>query len=282
MRDPIRLSLQVVLYVFLYVAVAFVFGPLLAWLGGYLVGVTVTGLAAALVTNALSLRIYEGIRLAAMGLAWTRLSARHLALGLAGGLASVVLALGLPLLAGLAHFRPASDSPGSFGAFLFASILLFFGAAGEEILFRGFAFQILLRAFGPWTTILPVGVLFALLHAANPNSTWLGIANTAGFGILFGYAFLRSRDLWLPIGLHYGWNFTLPLFGAEVSGIRIGVTGYELEWSAPPLWSGGGYGPEGGLFASLVLVLLAVLLWKAPVEPAENRLCVPGSPQPPS
>jgi membrane protease YdiL (CAAX protease family) len=280
MRDPVRLSLQVGLYIFLYFATAFVFGPLLVWIGGYLLGVTLAGLAGALLTNTLTLRIYEGIRLPDIGLRWGGTAAWNLGLGLVGGIASAVLVLGVPVLTGLAHFRPAPDNPPSMGTFLFTSLMLFFGAAGEEILFRGFAFQILLRAFGPWTTILPVGVVFALLHAANPNSTWLGLVNTAGFGILFGYAFLRSCDLWLPIGLHYGWNFTLPLFGAEVSGIRIGVTGYELEWKAAELWSGGRYGPEGGLLASAVLLLLAVYIRKVPVQPAENRLCAPGSPQP--
>ena len=57
-------------------------------------------------------------------------------------------------------------------------------------------------------------MLFALLHSSNPNATWLGTANTAGFGILFGYAYLRSRDLWLPIGLHFGLElYTAPLRG---------------------------------------------------------------------
>jgi membrane protease YdiL (CAAX protease family) len=88
--------------------------------------------------------------------------------------------------------------------------MLLAGAAGEEILFRGYGFQMLIRTLGPAGAVLPVGVLFALLHAGNPHATWLGLTNTAGFGILFGYAFLRSRDLWLPIGLHFGWNLTLP------------------------------------------------------------------------
>ena len=78
-------------------------------------------------------------------------------------------------------------------------VMLTFGAAGEEVLFRGYGFQVLLRTIGPYATILPVGVLFGALHAANPNVDKLGLINTAGFGVLFGYAFLRSRDLWLPV-----------------------------------------------------------------------------------
>jgi membrane protease YdiL (CAAX protease family) len=118
----------------------------------------------------------------------------------------------------------------------------------------------------------------------------LSTAITAGFGILFGYAYLRSRDLWLPIGLHFGWNFTLPLFGVNISGLRIRVTGYELSWTAGKLWSGGEYGPEASILTAGVLILLAAYLWKAPVRrqsspltnpPAENAVCEP-SPLSPS
>jgi hypothetical protein len=169
--------------------------------------------------------------------------------------------------------------------------LLLFGSAGEELLFRGFGFQVLLRALGGWTTIVPVGVIFAVLHGGNPNASWLGLANTAGFGILFGYAVLRSHDIWLPIGLHFGWNFTLPLFGVNVSGLTIRLTGFTMRWSAGAIWSGGKYGPEASILTSAVMFLLFAYLWKAPIRrqpsvlldpPASDVTCVPGPPLSPS
>ena len=142
-------------------------------------------------------------------------------------------------------------------------------------------------AVGPFATILPVGVVFALLHGGNPHATWFAIANTAGFGILFGYAYWRSRDLWLPIGLHFGWNLVLPLFGVNLSGLTMKVTGYAMAWSAGRLWSGGDYGPEASVLTSAALVALSVYLWKAPVRrqtspfdapPVEEILCEPSRP----
>ena len=135
--------------------------------------------------------------------------------------------------------------------------------------------------------IVPVGIVFAALHAMNPNATWLGLANTAGFGILFGYAYWRSRDLWVPIGLHFGWNFTLPLFGLNVSGIKMGMTGFTLEWTAGRLWSGGEYGPEASVLTSAVMFLLLLFLWKAAIcrqpspmldPPPETAICEPRPP----
>ena len=53
------------------------------------------------------------------------------------------------------------------------------------------------------------------------------------FGVLFGYAYLRTSALWLPIGLHFGWNVVLPLFGANLSGFTMGVTGYSSAGKPP-------------------------------------------------
>ena len=133
------------------------------------------------------------------------------------------------------------------------------------MLFRGYGFQVLLAALGPFATILPVSVLFALAHSANLNVSPLALCNTFLWGVLLGCAFVRSGDLWLPIGLHLGWNWALPMFGVNLSGFTMRVTGYAMHWKVGPIWSGGDYGPESGVLTSGVLVLLAIYLWKAPV-----------------
>jgi hypothetical protein len=265
-KDPLRLGIHVVVYVALYFATAFVFSGLLVWLGGYLTGVTGTGLLSAIFANWLALRIYENRHVVEIGLWLNRRSAENLAWGLAGGAGSAALVLAPALLAGAAHFTPTPADQPTVGTIIFVSILLLAGSAGEEIFFRGYGFQELLATVGPWATVIPVGVIFALLHGSNPGATWFSTANTAGFGILFGYAYLRSRDLWLPIGLHFGWNFTLPLFGVNVSGLRMKVTGYEMSWTAGSLWSGGEYGPEASILTSAVLIALFIYLRKAPIR----------------
>jgi len=189
------------------------------------------------------------------------------------GAAALVLAP--PLAVGASHLVPAANYQPSIGNFLFVVALLAGGALGEELMVHGYAFQILLRALGAWGTILPVGVFFALLHGSNPASSRLSTSITAGFGIIFGFAYLRSRDLWLPIGLHFGWNFTLPLFGVNISGLRIRVTGYELAWTAGPLWSGGEYGPEASILSLAVLFVLFAYVWMAPVRRQTSRITDP-------
>lgn len=285
-RDPLQIAVALAVYVSFYLAADLILSRTLPWVGGAFAGGFVTVLASALFANWLALRIYENLGLGAIGLRTNHNSLQNLGFGILGGAGGACLVLAPALVLGAAHLAAVPDPPAP-GTLSFVSLGLAAGSSGEEILFRGYGFQLLMASAGPFASIVPVGVIFALLHTGNPNATWLGIANTAGFGILFGYAFYRSRDLWLPIGLHFGWNFTLPLFGVNVSGLRMEVTGHQMVWTAGSLWSGGEYGPEASLLTSGALALLFLYVWKAPfrrqVSPltdpsAEGPLCEPSPP----
>ena len=286
-RKVSRIAIQVGLFVFAYFFLAgFFCGPLFRWIGGEFAGPTTAVLVSAVFASWLCLRAFEDIPVVALGLWWNRASADNLAAGLAGGIGSACLVLAPPLVLGVAHIE--RTGPFDWGGMAFTTVFLVVGAIGEEMLCRGYAFQVLMSRLGPFATVLPTGVLFGLLHARNPHATWFGVANTAGFGMLFGYAYVRSRDLWLPIGLHFGWNFALPLFGANLSGIKIinEVTGHRMVWTAGELWSGGEYGPEASVLTSAVLLAVLVYLWKVPirrqhspiVDPPEETACAPSPP----
>jgi membrane protease YdiL (CAAX protease family) len=289
-RDPLQIAIRVGVYVLLWFITLQVFGGLFSWFENPILAAAGSTLVVGVFANWLTLRIFEQLHVVDAGLWLNRNSAENFATGLAGGIGSAALVLGPPLLAGAAHLKPAPEYSFSIGSLIFVTILLIGGAIGEELLIRGYAFQLLLREVGPWATIIPFAAIFALLHWSNPASSWLSTTITAGFGALFGYAWLRSRDLWLPIGLHFGWNFTLPFFGVNISGLRIRMTGYELSWTAGKLWSGGDYGPEASVLTLGVLVLLFVYLWKAPicrqyspiVDRVESAECEPSPPPLPS
>jgi hypothetical protein len=290
-RDPLRLALRVAVFVVVFYCLQrYLVGPLLSWalLDAY--GPLAAEMVSAVFATWLAMRIYEDIPIFSVGLWWNAASLQNLKLGLLGGVGAAALAMAPPLVTGAAHIS-AVRAPDYLVMFP-AALGILIGSAGEELIFRGYAFQILMAACGPWATIIPIGLLFGLLHGGNPGAGALSFINTAAFGVLFGYAFLRSRDLWLPIGLHFGWNLTLPLFGANLSGITIfrEITGHELVWRAGALWSGGEYGPEASILTSAALVPLFVYLWKAPVRrqsspltdpPGESPICDP-SPRLPS
>ena len=255
------LALRIGLFLFLGFAGAQVFPWLFLSLGGYFVGAALGVFAAAATANAIVARIYERGALSSIGLAWGPHSARQLGMGVGLGAGAAVTALGVPILLLQASFAPAPESPFRWGSLMLVAIVLLFGAFGEEMLFHGYAFQVLLRRFGPYQTILPFAGLFGVMHMGNPNASALGIANTVLWGLLFGVAYLRSGALWLPIGMHYGWNVVLPLFGVNLSGFTMTVTGYRLAWSGGPLWSGGDYGPEASLLTTVVVAGTLALLY---------------------
>jgi membrane protease YdiL (CAAX protease family) len=248
----------------------FVFPIIIAFLGAPVFVISTLGtFAAAAVANTLALRIYERGNLADIGLGWTAASRRNLSLGVLGGIGAGLAIVVIPLVLRVADLEPVSNEPFRWPSLLFVSILLLFGAVGEEMLFRGYGFQVLVKGIGPFETILPVAVLFGLAHSQNLNFGPLALFNTILWGVIFGYAFLRSGDLWLPIGLHFGWNWTLPLLGVNLSGFTMDLTGYTMHWKIGPRWSGGAYGPEGGLLTSAVVVAMFFYIGKAPIQHQE-------------
>jgi len=284
LRDRLRPIFGAVVCAVLFFAFAWLLGPPIRFFGGAMAALTVTPLIAALVSGALCMAIFDSGSLADLGLRLHPGALRNLVSGIiAASLGAALTALPAVWL-GCARFVTASvpTAPGgdiATPAAPLVPLLLFCGAAGEEIAFRGFPLQYLMRGYGAWPGILGIGVLFGLVHLGNPGVTPLAALNTAGFGILFGAALLRTRSLWLPIGMHFGWNVTLPFLGVPLSGLTIKVTGHRLIWNAGELWSGGSYGPEAGLPATAVLLVLLVLVWLLPLPPGRASLLeAPDSP----
>lgn len=264
--DPFRPLLGAGLFAFGYYVLLNLIATVAQFLGRNMVAQTVSPLLAASLLGGLAMAIFESRGLTDLGLHWRNEAKRNLLVGTAIGAGGAAILILAPVVAGVAHFNSVPDAGFSPLTAVFTLALLFCGAAGEEIAFRGFPLQFLMRGYGAWVAIIGIGILFGLLHGFNPGSTPLSMANTAGFGILFGIALWRSHDLWLPIGLHFGWNATLPFLGVDLSGFTIQVVGYRVVWNAGALWSGGSYGPEASILASLVLLIMFVVVWKVPVR----------------
>ena len=232
---------------------------------GVFIGATLGAFAGGSLATVLALRIYQFGALTDIGLAWHHAAGRHFLIGILLGAGAAVFVVGFPWLIDKAYFVPAPEYPFSLPGVMLVGIVLLFGALGEELIFRGYPFQMLAGKYGTFQILLPAGVLFAAAHASNLNSSPLSLFNTFLWGVLLGYSLLRSGDLWLPTAIHFGWNVTLPLFGVNLSGFRIGLTGHSLEWRASELWSGGNYGPEASVLTLLAVIALFFALHKVPL-----------------
>lgn len=140
-----------------------------------------------------------------------------------------------------------------------ASSLL--AGVAEEAIFRGAVYRLFEEGFGTFVAIVFSGALFGLIHAANRGATLESTAAIAlEAGILLAAAYLVTRSLWLPIGLHFGWNFTEGgIFGAAVSGGQSqGLVNATL--GGPQLLTGGTFGPEASVAAVGVCLVAAIVM----------------------
>jgi membrane protease YdiL (CAAX protease family) len=151
------------------------------------------------------------------------------------------------------------------GVQTFLVSLVFFAVAAmnEELLFRGYPFQALMRGIGFVPAAVVTGFLFGAAHLNNPNANVFGFINTVLVAWLFCFAYWRTRSLWLPFGIHFSWNFAqTTIYGFPTSGVHFSqyeltrLTQFGSEWV-----TGGAYGPEGGALATLVIVLCGVYVY---------------------
>lgn len=130
-------------------------------------------------------------------------------------------------------------------------------AVGEEMIFRGIIFRQIDERWNTWTALIVSALLFGFIHLPNNGATWwssLAIAIEAG--LMLGAAYKWSGSLWLPIGIHWAWNFTQGnVFGASVSGNVAGGSLLEMQVNGPDIITGGDFGPE----ASIVAVTLGII-----------------------
>jgi hypothetical protein len=128
-------------------------------------------------------------------------------------------------------------------------------ALSEEVVFRGVPLVLLAAVLGRGTAIVAIAIPFALAHLFNPNLTPLGVGNIALAGVFLGLAFYAPGGLWTAWGAHLGWNGLLACLDTPVSGVPFDIPALDYRPGEPTWLTGGAFGPEGGLAATLALTL---------------------------
>lgn len=215
----------------------------------------------------LCVRLFEGLPWRSLGLTLHKGWVRDLIAGSAIGIGALALAVGIATAAGGLHFSIAgSNMLGAVGKSLVGSaVLLLVAALAEEAMFRGYPLQTLSRAHLVWLGILLTSLPFGFVHLGNPNVVpGVTFANTAFAGVWLAAAYLRTRSLWFPLGVHWGWNFALGwIFGLPISGLRIVSNPILIGQDAGPAWlTGGNYGIEGGVACTIALVVSTLFIWR--------------------
>lgn len=213
----------------------------------------------------------EGGSLKSLGLGLDRRWALELVLGLLAGGALIILAASL--LRALGGFTWVSNPLANARTLLGGCWVFLFVAINEEATFRGYPFQRLVEGLGPWGAQAIFAGFFALVHWGNSGIRDANLPlkavttiNIALAAILLGLAFLRTRSLALPIGIHWAWNWTQGnLLGFPVSGTGDPIAPFKPLLTARPHWlTGGAVGLEGSVACTLVCLgfILVLFFWR--------------------
>lgn len=202
-------------------------------------------------------RLLEQRPLGSVGLAFHGRWKNELGLGLIAGGGMIVAVACLERLLGVVEFSLSSAPPGQVVfAGVFLLVLLTVAAIDEELVFRGYPFQRLVDSGGPIAAVAAISALFGVTHLANPFHTWISMVNTILVGVLLAVCYLRTRALWLPIGIHFAWNFLQGyVLGFPVSGLPLPEPILAPRIHGPAWLTGGAYGPESSILTLGVILV---------------------------
>jgi len=174
---------------------------------------------------------------------------------------AVLLTIGFVLLYALGMMEILRVNMDSY---LFIGFFLFFlvQSSFEEFAMRSFLLPTVAHRSSIWVGIIISALVFSLLHFDNQNINPLSLINILLAGVLLGILFVSTGQIWAPIGLHAGWNFLQGTFyGYEVSGIDV-YSYIDSREVGPDLWTGGAFGFEGSILATVLLSMLSIYYWK--------------------
>ena len=208
----------------------------------------------------------EGRPAASLCFRLDRGAVRGVVVGLALGVLLGLLAVALIAASGAVRWRAEG---GDLGEWLLAGMaslwMLALPAAAEEAMLRGYPLQALAEVWGAGWALVVTSIVFALLHLPNPGVGWVGLANITGAGLFLGALFLRTGSLWWASGAHLGWNWSHAfLADLSVSGLElVDAPLVEPVLSGPAWLSGGGFGPEGSVLATVAVFAAAAWTWRS-------------------
>ena len=228
-------------------------------------------------------KLLEGLPFRALGGWFTPGWLKHLLLGAAVGAITIGAAsLFAGALGGLSFTFDTANTSKAVGESLVVSLAIFaLAAAFEEALFRGYVLQTLNRAGLGWLAIGLTSAFFGLGHLANPAANLISTTNTVLAGIWFGLAYLKTRDLWFPFGIHLMWNWMQgSILGIEVSGLtEISTAPLFNEIDRGPAWlTGEHYGIEASIACTIAILISIVTIYFLPgVGPDKELLAMTSS-----
>ncbi|MCL5103216.1 MAG: CPBP family intramembrane metalloprotease [Armatimonadetes bacterium] len=201
--------------------------------------------------------------LSVLGLHYNAATAAYITYGAGTALGCVTLVFLLGLLAGRIRVRRSRitrNRCAHMPAFVEGLTAFFTAAVFEELIFRGYVFYELQRAFGGPAAIVSSSIIFSSAHYIKHQRTpAIFTLNAFLFGILAAICRYQTGTLWLPIGLHFGWNVVSgPIYGLPYSGRSYDHGVVSSDVSGPVWLTGGPYSLDAGVLGTVALIVAAL------------------------
>lgn len=207
-------------------------------------------------------KIFDKKKVSGMGLTNLKEGYKEFISGLLFGTIAISIVAIILLLMGNVRLVNSLSKPQLSVALLEGLILFIFVGFGEEILGRAYIMSVLKQTRNKWLVLIISSVIFAILHLGNNGISILAFINLFLVGLLFGYMFMKSKNIWMPIGYHITWNyFQGYIWGFQVSGITTSGL-YKIENINNNIINGGLFGPEGGLIVTIVTCIAFYIVYK--------------------
>lgn len=195
-----------------------------------------------------------------MGITSINKGRKELFIGLLMGAFSITFVCILLLLFGDVKLVKPISEPNISLSLILGLISFIFVGFGEEIFGRAYIMSVLKQTKNKWVVLFVSSVIFAAMHLMNNSIGLLPMINLFLAGVLLGYMFMKTQNIWMSIGFHITWNYFqgyvcgFQVSGNEVSGI------YQIKTTTNNIINGGGFGPEGGLVVTFILLILILAI----------------------
>lgn len=207
-------------------------------------------------------RIWDKGKLSDIGLANIKSSWKELCIGLLAGAVSFSIVTLVLLATKSAELLSEFSRPNFSSSLIIQLIIFIFVGINEEMFSRGYCMTVLKQTKKRWVPIVVSSIIFALMHSMNQGISLLAYVNLFLFGIVMGYVFIKTKNIWMCIGYHITWNyFQGNIFGFLVSG-NVTDSVYTIQVVNSNLINGGNFGPEGGLVVTVLLIITILIIYK--------------------
>ena len=206
-------------------------------------------------------KIFEKKKINKMGITSIKNGYKELGIGLIlGAITMSIVAISIIAIGNVKLVNSISKPQISI-SLLYGLISFIFVGFGEEILSRGYIMSVLKQTRNIWLILIGPALIFAALHLGNEGIDVLSFINLFLVGVLFAYMFMKSKNIWMPIGYHITWNyFQGYIWGFGVSGVSVNGL-YKIENVTNNIINGGEFGPEGGIIVTIVTCLMFIFVY---------------------